>query len=241
MIERMRRSSFMTNCPSVFGLLGCLMVFIFILCACSTDESLYHYDKYTLDKNKPDAPKNIVLMHVTSYQQTTSYTCGPAVIMTLLHYYGKLSLSDMNQRTELRIANEMGTNILGTTQQSIVSWLENHGFSVTAGQGVTLDMLVNNIKLNIPTIIVLNEWSGHSMLVVGYAAHGAEPDGDHDVIFFADPSTSSYLVEQKNLIFGINTLTAEQLKLNWFYSKYFFNPSHTAVGMYVVAIPKSTL
>ena len=55
------------------------------------------------------------------YQQTTDYTCGPAAVMSLLRWHGKLSAAEMNLATEMRIAAEMGTGNMtsprpGTTQ-----------------------------------------------------------------------------------------------------------------------------
>jgi hypothetical protein len=186
----------------------------------------------------PSPPKHLVLYDVYSYQQTTNYTCGPAVVMTLMRHYGKLSDSDMNRTTEMRIATEMNTTILGTSQVNMVQWLEKNGFSVSYGQNVTLDMLINNINHGIPTIIAWNDLNEHSMLVVGYHSDGPTPTGSKDMIFAADPSSSGYIVENGNTLNGIDSLTPNQLELNETNARYFFNPTHSAVGMYIVAVPK---
>lgn len=51
--------------------------------------------------------KNLTLLNMKGYQQTTDYTCAPAAVMSLMHYYGMLSDNDLNKTTEMRIAKEM--------------------------------------------------------------------------------------------------------------------------------------
>jgi hypothetical protein len=218
-----------------------LYILIFLLLAaclqsCSDGEKSYslNYQGYHV----PNPTKHFVLLNISSYQQTTNYTCGPAVIMTLMRHYGMLSPSEMNRTTELRIASEMNTTILGTSQLKMVEWLRQHGFNVSYGQDVTLDMLVDNLNRGIPTIIAWNDFNVHSMLVVGYNSSGASPTGDNDKIFTADPSSSGYIVDNGATINGADTLTPKQLELNQIYARDFFNPSHSEVGMYIVAVPK---
>ncbi|MHB1946961.1 MAG: C39 family peptidase [Gammaproteobacteria bacterium] len=193
---------------------------------------------YPTFKNYTITPttKHRVLLTKYSYQQTTNYTCGPAVVMSLLHYYGMLSTAQMNHATEMRIANEMGaTHPEGTSQLDMVRWLENHGFNVNYGKGVTIDMLINNLNQGIPTIVTWNDWNGHALLVVGYQVDG----NDDDIIFLADPETTSSVTENQIISPGINALEANDLELNWFNAKYYFNPGHTEIGMYIVAVPRN--
>jgi hypothetical protein len=206
-------------------------------CAENTGAIYPSYKKYTEQSNDLNMSKNHILLNVYSYQQTTNYTCVPAAVMSLMHYYGKLGAQDMNQATEERIASEMGTSIEGTSQPRTVTWLQKHGFTVKYGQEVSVDQLIANLRKGIPTIVIWNDWSGHAMLLAGYSVKGAMPDETKDVLFFADPSTSSYVVENGHTQYGINTLTPSQLELNWFFASHFFNPSHTATGMYIEAVP----
>jgi hypothetical protein len=212
-----------------------------MLNACvENDNNIYPTAKsYVIPRGALNSNENRVLLNAYSYQQTTGYTCGPAVIMSLMQHYGKLSISEMNKKTELQYATEMGTTSNGTSQSSMVSWLENHGFSVQSGQDVSIDMLMDNLRHHTPTIIIWNDWSGHALLVVGYYQKGATADNDKDVLFFVDPSSSSDIVENDKTIYGINTVTPNQLTFNQFNARYFFNPSHTAVGLYIIATPKS--
>jgi hypothetical protein len=201
-------------------------------CASNDKESYIHYGGYEV----PTPHKHLVLTNVYSYQQSTNYTCGPSVVMTLMQHYGKLSASEMNQETEMRIAKEMNTTAAGTSQDNMVAWLEKNGFSVQSGQNVTLDMLINNINSGVPTIIAWNDFSEHAMLVIGYNSESASPTGNKDVIFTADPESSSYIEENGNTIRGIDSFSPNQLELNEVNAN-FFNPTHSAIGMYIVAVP----
>ena len=42
--------------------------------------------------------KGKTLPRCTAYHQTTNYTCGPAAVMTVMHYYGKLRSPNYNQK-----------------------------------------------------------------------------------------------------------------------------------------------
>ncbi|MES2217787.1 MAG: C39 family peptidase [Pseudomonadota bacterium] len=201
-------------------------------CATNDKAAYINYEGYHV----PNPHKHLVLTNVYSYQQSTNYTCGPAVVMTLLQHYGKLSMSDMNRDTEMRIAKEMNTTMSGTSQDEMVAWLRKNGFSVQSGQNVSLDMLINNINRGIPTIIAWNDLSEHAMLVVGYNSEGASPAGDHDVIFTADPASGGSIENAGNTTRGIDSLTPNQLELNEVNAN-FFNPSHSAIGMYITAVP----
>lgn len=220
----------------LFCLLFLACILTIALQPSAADDRLFYlnYEGYHV----PNPPKHLVLYDVYSYQQTTNYTCGPAIVMTLMHRYGKLKDSEMNRATEMRIANEMGTTMVdGTSQIKIAEWLKQHGFSVSYGQNVSIDMLIDNINRGVMTIIVWNDINAHAMMVIGYHAEKAFPSGDDDVIFTADPASSGYIVENGHTLYGIDTLTANQLELNQFNTRYFFNPSHSASGLYITAVP----
>jgi hypothetical protein len=202
--------------------------------ACTNDDKndYIHYQGYKV----PNPTKHLVLTNVYSYQQTTNYTCGPSAVMTLLQHYGKLSMSQMNRETEMRIAKEMNTTESGTSQMELVAWLRKNGFSVEYGQNVTLDMLINNINRGIPTIIAWNDLSEHAMVVVGYNSAGVTPTGSKDVVFAADPASSGSIEANGVTIRGIDSLSPDQLEYNQVEAN-FFNPSHSVIGMYIIAVP----
>lgn len=134
---------------------------------------------YVLDvKNTPSAGKTLLL--VNSYQQTTEYTCGPAAVLSLMHFYGK-------EGDEMTIATEMGTsNITGTTPSQMNTWLNNHGFNATWQEEGSLEMLRENLANNKPTLVEWSDWGGHWVMVVGYDTRNTVDPMD-DVIIFADP------------------------------------------------------
>ena len=92
-------------------------------------------------------------LNVKGYQQTEDYTCAPAAVMSLMHYYGKLTDKEMTKEKELAIAKEMGTTIKdGTTTNQVIRWLKKNGFSVKAGNDGTLALLRANLKKGIPMV-----------------------------------------------------------------------------------------
>lgn len=218
-----------------------LKFFLLFLSACvlqsCTQDHAAVYPTYN-DYHVPASSQKLVLLSTYSYQQTTAYTCGPSVIMNLMYFYGKLTRADMNRNTELRIANEMQSTGNGTSQEKIVSWLEQHGFSVTYGDNASTSMIINNLNRNIPTIIGWNDWNAHATLVIGYVKKNGSKSDNDDVLFIADPSSTSFIMENNKFHPGINTLTSNQVQLNWFNANHFFNPSHAKAGMYIVAVPR---
>ncbi len=100
--------------------------------------------------------QKLTLLYIKGYQQSTDYTCAPAAVMSILKYYGVFSDNDLNTVTEMKIAHEMGTSSKkGTTPQQIVDWLNNNGFEAHYGINGTIEMLQDNLKKGIPTLV---EW-----------------------------------------------------------------------------------
>jgi predicted double-glycine peptidase len=183
--------------------------------------------------------ENLTLLNVKGYQQTTSYTCGPATVMSLMHYYGMLSDKQLNKETELQIAKEMGaTEEVGTSPQQMVTWLEHHGFEVKYGENGTISILQDNLKKGIPTLVEWIDWGGHWEVVTGYDAVGKTYDDDKDTIFFANPSAN---FENANIKFinGITAFNPDRFASMWFDAQY-FNPGHLVKGIYIIAIPKKS-
>ena len=171
----------------------------------------------------PPVHRNAVTLNCGVYLQTTPYTCGPAAVMTLMHCFGMLSSRDMNARTEMRIAAEMGAipgEQGGTTLSQVSDWLEAHGFSVEEGQHITTDRIIANIRQGIPTLI---EFSRHWMLAKGYNP-GNTPQNDE--IIFSDSSHNINIIKRD----VIDSMWAESMLSP---SSRFMSP-----GRYIVAVPK---
>ncbi|MDR3491832.1 MAG: C39 family peptidase [Gammaproteobacteria bacterium] len=179
--------------------------------------------------------KNLTLLKIKGYQQTEDYTCAPAAVMSLMHYYGKLTDNEMNKITELKIAHEMHTSKeTGTTAKQIVNWLKTHGFDVVSGEHGTIDMLKNNLQKGIPTLVEWIDWGGHWELVTGYDAEGKTYDDDKDTLFFTDPSAHFDNVKYMN---GITMINPDRFADMWFDMQH-FNSGRIERGVYIVAVPK---
>jgi hypothetical protein len=161
-----------------------LAIILILLTACQKNDSV-PIDKatseyYILNINHDNPVTGLTFLDVDSYQQTTEYTCGPSAVLTLLSYYGRTG-------DELTIAGEMGTSTLtGTTPEQMAVWLDNHAFGASWHEEGTIEMLRENLKNNIPTLVEWSDWGGHWVLVIGYDTRNTDDPMD-DVIIFADP------------------------------------------------------
>ncbi|MBA3535039.1 MAG: C39 family peptidase [Tatlockia sp.] len=161
--------------------------------------------------------KNLKMLKIRGYQQTVDYSCAPAAVMSLLHYYGKLSKEDMNHTTELKIAKEMGTSIkYGTSEQQLLNWLNTHGFEAQLGYNGRLSMLENNLNKGVITLVDWFDWGGHWVIVAGYNKAGLTSEQNKDTLFFADSAVST---DNVNYIHGLSTVNPERFKYMWFNSQ----------------------
>lgn len=127
-------------------------------------------------------------------RQSTSYNCGPAVIQSVLAYYG------INYRED-ELAKALGTTEkVGTSSSSIIGLFINLGLSVDARQ-MTIDDLRHAVDNKIPTILCIQAWpytegkliNDHYVVLVGY---------DKNIFTFEDPSllgVLGYLTEDELL------------------------------------------
>jgi hypothetical protein len=167
-------------------------------------------------------PKDSIHLDCQTYYQTTNYTCGPAAVMTLLRFYGKLSAAQMNPKTELRIALEMGATETGTNQSQMSAWLQDHGFTINSGSRVESGLIIKNLKQNMPTIITVNR---HWILAEGMEK--ATTPGN-DVILFSDSCC------------GISKLSAAAIDSLWQTAELekLHNNNCIPEGEYITATPK---
>jgi hypothetical protein len=136
------------------------------------------------------SPKNKYSIHLNckTYHQTTGYTCGPAAVMTLMRYYNRINDSEMNQKTELHMALEMGATDQGTTMSQMSDWLGTHGFNVDSGIRADSNMIINNLKKGVPTLLAVNH---HWILAKGYTEGSTH---DKDEILFSDSCCSTTIM-----------------------------------------------
>lgn len=193
-------------------------------------DAIQHYFNFS--------PKNkLVMLNVYGYQQTEDYTCAPSAVMELMHYYGMLSDKAMTRETEMKIANEMGSNNnTGTSPTQIVHWLETHGFKVEYHENGKIQAIYDAIDHGIPVIVEWIDWGGHWEAVMGYNQVGKKQDEDNDTFLFADPS-AHFQSPPKPFVNGITSFNASRFDSMWFDAQY-FNPGHLVSGIYIIAVPK---
>ena len=170
------------------------------------------------------AGDGLTLLQLRAYQQTTAFTCGPATLLTLLHYYGR-------EADEMETAEEAGCSAdKGTSPQQMVGWLESHGFDVDWGEHGTLEMLRANLARGVPTVVEWIDWGGHWVTVVGYDTRGTESLRD-DVIYFADPADGVDGTRD-----GLTSTSALRFDAMWFDAFLFGRPMFK---VYITAVPRT--
>ncbi len=175
------------------------------------------------DQGTPKAEPNRTLLPLKAFQQTTSYTCGPATLVSLLRFGGR-------DGDEMQIAKEAQcTPQKGTSPASMVAWLESHDFEVTWGENGSLKLLRENLDRGIPTLVEWIDWGGHWVLVVGYDTRGTDTERD-DVIYFADPADGVDGIRD-----GLTSFHAQRFESMWFDAFLFERPMHK---IQITAVPR---
>ena len=180
-----------------------------------------------------------VSLGVKGYQQTTDYTCAPAAVMSLLHWYKLLPDKELTAQTEMRIAREMGTRDMkspqpGTTTEEIAKWLERNEFIVLSGQDGTLELLRSYLNKGIPVLVEWIDWGGHWVVATGYHAAYESPAKGPDTVLFADPASHW---GNPNNPDGISSFNAWRFRDMWFDAQY-LNPGKITRNVYIVAVPR---
>ena len=196
--------------------------------------------QYCSESGHDQHPK--LMLPVQSYQQTTKYTCGPAIIMSLLRYYNKLSSRDMTRVTELRIAKEMGTTEQGTTVEQMTVYLKKWGFVVDSGQGVSVNTMVSSLKRGVPTLLLSGQHTKHWVMLTGYREK-TSCGGSDGTLIFSDPNSKHQIKS------GFDTVNADQLENDWFAAKYYHKSRPqlngfqraSSTGIYIQAVPANQL
>lgn len=166
---------------------------------------------------------NRILLPLKAFQQTKSYTCGPAALISLLRFVGR-------DGDEMQIAKEAKcTPQKGTSPANMAAWLESHDFEVTWGENGSLKLLRENLDRGIPTLVEWIDWGGHWVLVVGYDTRGTDSERD-DVIYFADPADGVDGVRD-----GLTSFHAMRFESMWFDAFLFERPMHK---IQITAVPR---
>lgn len=129
------------------------------------------------------------IIEVPQTRQAKSYTCGVAVMQSILYYYGIEYRQDVLE-TELK-SNEND----GTSFKKMMSYLNKNNINTVFKQKMTIDNLKENIDNGKLTLMFIQAWNGennydysnswedgHYVIAIGY---------DKERIYFMDPSTIS--------------------------------------------------
>ncbi len=192
-----------------------------------------HY--YTgIDFDTLKSNDHLTVIPLKSYrQQMTNYSCGAAAAMTVMSWYGNpVNNTDADEE---RVAREMYRNVsekTGINPEQVAAWFNRNGMNAKWGTGGTREMLRENLKNGIPTIVEWMDWGGHWVVVVGYDTRGTETIWD-DVIIFADSVDS-----HDDRVDGIAYFNYGEFDAMWFDAHYF--PENMRDRAYVVVVPGNT-
>ncbi|MCD8139993.1 MAG: C39 family peptidase [Planctomycetaceae bacterium] len=139
-------------------------------------------------RSGPAAPlQPRVLIELPQTRQATDYTCGVAVVQSLLAHGGVLFRQDILEK-ELGATPEDGTG-----PDAIMECLRRHGFHAAMEQEMTLERLRCHLDAGRPVVCLLQAWNGdpafdysdswedgHYAVAIGY---------DDCRVYFMDPST----------------------------------------------------
>ena len=100
---------------------------------------------------------HLTVLPLKSYrQQVTNYSCGAVSAMTVVSWYGKpVNNSDADEE---QVARDMYPNVsekTGINPEQIVAWFKRQGMNASWSTSGSREMLRENLKNGIPTMV---EW-----------------------------------------------------------------------------------
>ena len=139
------------------------------------------------------------------YQQKADYACGPALIRTLMEYYG------LPVPTEEALVSALGsTDLRGTSIHRMRKYLVQHahGGTVKVIDDQSIDVLVDGLQNKLFQIIDWADWGGHYVMVIDFKL---EPGWAGGRFTLADPAAAF-----ENRPDGRTYACGERLKSLWF-------------------------
>lgn len=125
--------------------------------------------------------ENTIKVHVKNVKQQKDYSCGAAVLKSILHYYGV-------KVTENAIRKIAGTSKKGTDTQNLILAARHYGLKTKAKHNMNLRQLKQWLNKNRAVVVCLQTQGkkeqqqnlnlGHYMIAIGY---------DSKYIYFEDP------------------------------------------------------
>lgn len=123
-----------------------------------------------------DAAKGMkVLKDFRPAVQTLDYTCGPACMRAVLHYFGRsLSEAYLAHRAKTTKAH-------GTTPTALCDTLAANGLRLLPTKRANLQWCLRQLRQSRPVLLLWNDWKGHWVVLIGYCAK-------RRMILLADPA-----------------------------------------------------
>jgi len=161
-----------------------------------------------------------IIPEFRTYQQTTDYTCGPAVALMVAEYYGVQGLSEKGITQTMRVKSpcEVETGY-GTSAEQLVSFFAALGFYTDSCTDAFDDPIMfrnwvlRNLRAYTPIMVNWIDWGGHWQIIIGYDELSQDSITD-DVIIFADPVDTTDHKQD-----GYYTFSAERFFYMWFDSQ----------------------
>ncbi len=179
-------------------------------------------------------PQSKMLIHMKVYHQETEYSCGAAVIKTLLDYY-----SILRNRSEADICDKLGTRFeaphQGTHPDKMVRYLRDEGLNVEFGENKEIALIYHYIDQGLPVIVLDSTWGGHWRMIVGYDSPDNQRQDTVRNIFIADPVYKT-INQVSNSCKGIMQEKEDQFYAKWFEDTLF---ERVRRRFYVVAYPRN--
>lgn len=132
------------------------------------------------------AVKNLIRVPLT--RQTSDYTCGVAVMQSILYY-----LDEKDDYSEEILISELKADpVKGTSYRAMADYARSKGYRIEVRTEMRLDDLREFIDKGEPVIVLIQAWAespvdysrdlddGHYVVAIGY---------DRDNVYFMDPST----------------------------------------------------
>ncbi len=137
-------------------------------------------------------------------KQKFNYTCGVAVLQSILVYYNLY-----NDIQDVLIKKLEADTIIGTEPYNIIKFAKKQGLKVKEYQEMTIDQLKSQLNKKHPVICLIQAWGNPDTYEKGYHGHYVIAIGYNDKHFyFVDPVLEGVL----------GVLSIEQFEKRWYFS-----------------------
>jgi len=141
----------------------------------------------------PSTETLAILPQFSTYQQTTSWTCGPAAIIMVLAYFGETRYS------EAFIAEHYSFSGKGMNTSQVVAFFTDIGWEAVSSPLSQSGMAFKPfdaesfaswadaaLRSGLPILVEWVDWGSHWQVLIGYDSMGTTTVSD-DVLILADP------------------------------------------------------